>query len=136
MELNFEKKAIEWTVYSGKTFGVQVRGWNNHGRFAWNVYALIFEGHPLHQNPAGALDLPLHCGATYNKRIVTSPANGEPTKWDKVSDVLKVGSDYAHLYDDHYEACAPSEGIPLQIQSDALQLAKCLEAMQKSMVPA
>lgn len=122
-ELTINTPAVEWTVYQGKKFTVQVRAWKSSSDWHWNVYALIFDGHPLHRNVDAAMGLHFHWGATYDKRIVTSPAQGIQYEWQKISDCLKVGSDYSHC-DDHYEDADPKDGIPTMIQWDAAVLAQ------------
>lgn len=130
-DLTITNPASEWTVYQGKTFSVQVRAWNSNDEWRWNVYALIFEGHRLHQNINAALCLPFHWGATYDKRIVTSPAQGKRYDWEKISDCLKIGSDYMH-YEDNYEHCNPKAGIPPMIRHDAQQLVYALLGIEDS----
>jgi hypothetical protein len=122
--LNTAYPATEWTVYQGKAFSVQVRAWRGQGSevWKWNVYALIFDGHPLHQNVDAALGLHFHWGTSYDKRVVTSPARAG-REWDKVSDCLKLGSDYGH-HNDYYEECDPKDGIPPNIYHDAATLAQ------------
>lgn len=121
-ELTIKAPATEWTVYQGKTFSVQVRAWLT-SEWHWNVYALIFDGHPLHQNVDAALGLHFHWGVTYDKRIVTSPAQGVRYGWERVSDCLKIGSDYSHHGDNH-EDDDPKDGIPTMIRHDAGILAQ------------
>lgn len=124
VQLTTDKPATEWTVYQGKTFSVQVRAWRGYSdEWKWNVYALIFDGHPLHQNVEAALGLHFHGGVTYDKRIVTSPAQGVRYEFEKISDCLKVGGDYMH-YGDYYEHADPKDGIPPNIYHDAQTLAQ------------
>jgi hypothetical protein len=124
-ELTIKPPSSQWTVYQGKTFTVQIYAWHNGTEWKWNVYALIFDGHPLHQSVDAALGLPFHGGANLEKRIVTSPARGIRYDWEKISDCLKLGSDYAHD-GDYYEDCDPKNGIPPLIQWDAGELAQAL----------
>jgi hypothetical protein len=123
VELTVKTPATEWTVFQGKTCSVQIKAWRSGMGWGWNVYALIFDGHPLHQNVDAALNLPFHWGATFDKRIVTSPAQGIQYDWEKVSDCLKIGSDYMHC-DDHHENDDPKDGIPSNILRDAKKLAQ------------
>ena len=137
IQLTINEPAREWTVFTDrKNFSVQLRAWYNHDHWGWNLYALIFDTHPLHQNVEAALDLPFHYGATYNKRIVTSPAQGIRYNFDRVSDVLKVGNDYAHYQDDWAMTSDPKDGIPGRIQEDAIMLAETLSAFMTQEQPA
>lgn len=123
IKLVFDKPAHEWSVYQCKDFGVTVRAWpRSNNSWTWNVYAMIYDTHPLHQNVGGALALPFHGGPTLDNRIVTSPAQGIRYDWQRVHDVLKVGSDYAHAYDEWAEESNPADGIPFRIQCDVREL--------------
>lgn len=126
VSLTIGEPSREWTVFTDDTFLVQVKAWKGWGDdWKWNVYAVIFDNHPFHQNVDAAMTLPFHWGSTYEKRIVTSPAHGIRYDWEKVHDVLKLGSDYQH-YDDHYEYAHPNNGIPWQIEADAEDLVLAL----------
>jgi hypothetical protein len=111
--------ATEWNVCQAKTFTVQIRAWFSDGTgWHWNVYALIFDGHPLHKDVEAALGLHFHWGVTLENRIVTTPAQGLRYDWQKVGDCLKLGSDYQH-HGDNYEDSDPKDGIPTMIRHDA-----------------
>lgn len=122
-EINLKHLAYEWTVFQEKSFSVQVRGWGTEGNFKWNVYALIFDNHPLFNNVDAALCLHFHGGPTYDKIITTDEAQGYQYNWQKQSKVLKIGSDYAHAYD-CFEDDDPKGGIPFSVQWDAQKLAE------------
>lgn len=124
-ELTIKEPSRQWTVYQGKTFTVQIYAWYSGGEWKWNVYALIFDGHPMHQKVEAALCLPFHGGVNYEKRIVTSPARDRGYAWEHVTDCLKLGCDYAHHYDNH-EHDDPADGIPSAIRWDAEGMAQAL----------
>jgi hypothetical protein len=126
---NFDQPAREWSVCQTKSFGVSVRAWSRgRDQWTWNVYALIYDNHPLHKNVQGALALPFHGGPTLDVRVVTSPAQGLRYEWQRVSDVLKVGSDYAHAYDEWAMESDPTNGVPYEIRRDAEELIAALAA--------
>jgi len=119
--LTIKPPSCQWTVYQHKTFAVQVYAWRNESNteWTWNVYALIYLDHPLHQKADIAADsLRFHYGANFVKRIVTSPARAKRHDLEKDSDVLKIGNDYAH-HGDYYEDSDPKDGIPPMIHHDA-----------------
>lgn len=131
-KLNFETPAYEWMPFQNQQFCVSVRCWKRDDKFCWNVYACIYEGHPLHGDPEAAMGLHLHGGATYDKYITTEPSQGIKYDWQKAYRTLKVGSDYQHLYDDWAAICDPSQGIPHQIQSDVRELVEQLLSLQQA----
>ena len=127
--LYFEKPSYEWMVIKGKSFGVLIRAWHKYdGLFGWNLYACIYENHPYFDNVEKAINLPFHGGATYDEFLSCEPAQGLRYDWEKVRKCLKVGCDYSHLYDDFFERSNPFDGVPSQIQSDALELVEHLNA--------
>lgn len=136
-ELNFDHLAYEWTPIQGKTFTIQVRAWkfgeSERDTWRWNVYALIFEEHPMFGKFEWADGLPMHGGVTYDKVITTEPAV-KKYEWQKTFKAMKYGSDYSHAYDEYFEACDPKDGIPYQIQNDVRELyehlLECMEVEQ------
>jgi hypothetical protein len=129
--LNFDKPSYDWTVFKNQQFSVSIHAWHSFEGFGWNVYANIFDTHPLHLDPQNAMDsLHLHGGATYDKYVTYEPSLGVKHDWQTVSKTLKIGSDYLHLYDDWAPACDPADGVPMQIQSDARELVEQLLARQ------
>jgi hypothetical protein len=129
-ELKIDQPSYEWTVFMSKHFSVTVRAWQREDKFGWNVYANIFDCHPLHNDPEAAMRLDFHGGATYDKYITYEPSQGIKYDFQKAQRVLKVGSDYMHLYDDWAEQCDPKDGIPMRIQNDARSLVDQLLAHQ------
>jgi len=123
-----------WTK-RGDGFCVEVKRWESKKiRFSpsgmesyfegisnkWNVYAHIFESHPyfkrfdgedVFQDAASALYL--HCG---------------PTFLEKTKIGYKVGSDYAHLYDDHFEDIGTRDRA-YEVFHDAEELFNQLQSM-------
>lgn len=137
MKLNFEKMAYEWTPCQEKSFSITVRCWTREevpnvlpSASVWNVYANIYDNHPMFGEPDRAKNLPFHGGCTFDKFITTefARAEAERPEWMKTSRVLKVGSDYAHYGDDHFESYLPADGIPWDIQRDVEELAEVLAA--------
>jgi hypothetical protein len=128
MSIQFKEplKSAEWSIYQGKNFSVSIKNWTSQGLYGiknrWNVYAHVYDTHPLFGNVDALLCLPFHRGATYDKLIITEPAQGLKYDFDKVCKVYKIGSDYAHC-DDHYEDCGEADGIPPMIRHDAETLA-------------
>ncbi|SER26098.1 hypothetical protein SAMN05216522_11746 [Rosenbergiella nectarea] len=109
-----------WTLHKDSNFSVQVVGWHSGRCYSWNVYANIFDSHPLFNSTDGIESIPMHCGITYDQLITTGFIE-KKYDWQKDSQYRVVGSDYTHLYD-NYEECAPSDGIPYPILVDAREL--------------
>lgn len=122
LKLNFDTPSYEWNVYRGKTFTVQVRCWRfpSEDKFTWNVYAYIYEKHPLFSQVEYAMDnLYFHAGATLEEMHTIAPALGIRYDWQRENRTLKLGSDYQHLHDNYFRECDPQYGIPYDIQRDA-----------------
>ncbi len=127
--MNFENPSYEWTT-RGKSFSVQIKAWTRDSDdWNWNVYAFIYEGHPLFQKPAQTKQLHFHGGCTYDELVSTEPVEGIEYDWQLKIQYIKVGSDYKH-YMDHYENEHPKHGIPFSIKRDAEILFKELEECQ------
>ena len=116
------KPSYEWTIAQNKTFSVTVYAWHRGDDFGWNVYAHIFESHPLFNDVEAAKALPFHGGCTYDHLLTDEPAGGIQYDWQKVDKTLKVGSDYQHYTDDCFMTCDPADGIPHSIEVDAVKL--------------
>lgn len=131
-EIKFGTPAYEWNPVQEKTYSIQIRCWSRDEiseiKRVWNVYALIFDGHPLFNELERAKNLPFHGGCTYDKNITTEHAmpESERASWMRTSRCLKVGSDYSHYLDDYFESADPSEGVPFEIQKDVQELADAL----------
>jgi hypothetical protein len=128
MKMNYDIK-VEFKIKIAKEFSVVVIGWNRSDKWHWNVYANIFESHPLFSNINQAKDLPFNCGCTFDKLITESPTR-DKADWhdfEKEYKTLKVGSDYAHLYDDYDNHPSALDGLPPFIERDALELVEALE---------
>lgn len=127
LKLKEPRKAIEWTIHHCRDFSVIVRGWTYESldgvKNNWNVYANIFDSHPLFGNVNAMLSLPFHGGPTYEKLITTEPAQGIRYDFEKVAKTYKIGSDYAH-YMDHYEDHPADAGIPPSVLFDANELVR------------
>lgn len=111
---------VTWTLHKDRNFSVQVVSWHSGIGYHWNVYANIFDSHPLFKNAEGVNSLPMHGGVTYDQ-LMTNGHVEKKYDWQKESQYRVIGSDYAHLYDS-YEECAPEDGIPTRILSDAREL--------------
>lgn len=122
--LDFDSPKYEWIVYRDTDFSVEIKSWCDSDKHHWNVYAYIFDTHQFFNDMEKVFDLHFHGGITYDERILYSPARGIRYDWQKEYTCLKVGSDYAHLYDDWFATQDPVFGIPSEIKSDATQLVK------------
>lgn len=125
LQLKEPQKAVEWTIYKDSNFSVSVRGWKDSVEFKWNVYAHIFDTHPLFGKVEVMMCIPLHGGPTYDRLLVSEPAGGIQYDWQRVERTYKIGSDYQHA-GDYYEECSYEDGIPPMIRHDAEELAKYL----------
>lgn len=119
IQLKTDAPSYEWMVYRCHDFAVQVRAWKKSDGFGWNVYALIYDSHPLFNDVERAMNLPFHKGATLDERIRQVPARGIRYDWQKAYEWLKVGSDYQHYQDEHFCEYDPAQGMPWEIKSDA-----------------
>lgn len=127
-----------WRVYSEKTFGVEVVAWSTivdvnfltgkptYG-WNWNVYAHIFEEHPIYDDVEAILSLPFHGGFSYDEKFTRTPLRGIQYDFQQEINYIKVGSDYAHYGDEHFRECLPSDGVPLSIQYDVHALVAALQ---------
>lgn len=140
LQLTIGEPSHEWNVYADReTFCVSIKAWHRKGviglsddEWTWNIYAHIYESHPLFSDPEKALNtLQFHWGATYEKFITVQEARGNKYDWQKDGKTLKIGNDYAHYEDDYFMACHPKDGIPLTIQQDALCLVGQLIGMKE-----
>jgi hypothetical protein len=119
---------IEYKLKQTKQFSVTAKAWLSGDKWQWNVYAFIYESHPLFSNPEAAINnLPHHCGCTFDKLVTTAPSGGNEYDSSKAVTTLKVGSDYAHLYDDHDNHPSGFDGIPNFIERDMLEMIAALE---------
>ena len=117
---------IEWWIKREKAFSVSAKAWLDEGRWNWNVYAYIFDSHPLFSKPGLAKELPLHCGCTYDAMKSETPAEGIEYDWQKTKQTLVVGSDYNHIYDDYDHHPSGFDGVPSYVLSDANALVEAL----------
>ena len=141
MEMNFDVCSHEWVVFKNNEFSVvikhwQRKGWNSFsGEFTkenmvminhWNVYANVFEGTELFDNIERLESAPWHGGVTYQEKFTQRPAKGIQYDWQKEHSYYKYGSDYAHVYDEHFETEDGKDGIPYEIQGNARALVNWL----------
>jgi len=117
---------VEYWIKKDKTFTVSAKAWLSGDKWMWNVYAYIFDNHPLFLKPEIAKGLPLNCGCTFDEITTSLPAEGIKYNWQKIKRKLVVGSDYAHIYDDHENHPSPVYGVPVNILADAKELAEAL----------
>lgn len=122
----YDNPTYSWTPISTKTFSVEVKCWKfeaDADEWRWNVYANIFNNHPLFSNPTAAIDsLAFHGGCTYDKIKTIEPAQGIRYDFERVYKTLVVGCDYSHYRDSYYELCDPKDGVPGSIMSDVAEL--------------
>lgn len=123
------KPRYEW-IWKGSQFSILVSCHESFGdEWAWCIYALIYDNHPLFMNVEAAVEqLPWHCGCTYDERFTQEPARGIRYDWQRKGEWLKIGADYSHLHDEYFRACPPSEGVPGAVLSDARELFEALSA--------
>lgn len=120
--------SIEWKVKQSKTFSVIAKAWLFSDKWNWNVFANIYSNHPLFSKPERAIDtLPFHGGCTYDKRIISKQTGGNNYGTRSVSGILRLGSDYAHIYDDYDNHPSGFDGVPCNILRDANELISALE---------
>lgn len=123
------KPRHEW-IWKGQQFGIIVScHTNDNVEWTWCLYALIYDNHPLFEDAEDAIEnLPWHCGCTYEERLTQEPARGIRYDWQRKGEWLKIGADYAHLYDAYLKASSPSDGIPGLVLLDAGKLFDALSA--------
>lgn len=119
---------IEWKVKRHETFSVVAKGWTRDGKWNWNVYANIFENHPLFNQPSKAKELPLNCGCTYDEVRTAVPSEGIQYSWQRETKTLVVGSDYAHISDDYDNHPSGFDGVPYFVMRDCNDLVDALLA--------
>lgn len=121
-----KKATVEFWIAREKTYTVSAKAWHDGNRWNWNVYAYVFENHPLFDNNDALLDLPLHCGCTFDQIRANQPFE---IKYDhqRVKTTKIVGSDYAHYGDDYDNHPSPFDEIPYYVERDAKELAAALE---------
>lgn len=125
-------KRHEW-MWKGKAFGIMVSCHRSGDGWTWCLYALIYDNHPLFKDPEAAVDqLSWHCGSTYDERFTQEPARGIRYDWQRKGEWLKVGCDYAHIYDGYEQRCCPDDGIPATVARDAQVLFDELRAREAS----
>ena len=123
-----DTKKITFNFHRADNFVVTVCGWEGmDGKHHWNIYARIFDNHPLFNDPEKAMDvLPFAGGCTYDQIETFSPSRGIEYDWQKEIKVLVLGSDYGHIWDDYDNHPSPEYGIPGQMRSDAKELVEAL----------
>lgn len=120
------KAIVEFRFSTEETFSVTIKAWPSLDKWNWNVYANIFESHPLFNNVDKAISLPFNGGCTYDEIKTHTPARGIQYDWQKESKTLIVGSDYAHIHDDYDNHPSPLDYIPQKVLRDAKELADAL----------
>mgnify|MGYP003630354631 CR=1 FL=1 len=118
---------IEWKIKTGFGYAVTAKAWTNDSKWNWNVYAHINKNHSLFTNPEEAKDLPFHGGCTFDEYQSHEPSGGIIYDFQKVTKILVVGSDYAHLGDDYDNHPSGLDGVPFYIMRDCEELISILE---------
>lgn len=110
-----------WRVTTGRTFFVEVVAWSrSDDRWTWNVYANIYDSHPLFGNTTAIMEsAPFHGGCTLDEIITEEPARGIRYDWQRKVTYYRFGSDYAHSWDEGFLSWPPTEGIPTAVIRDA-----------------
>lgn len=111
-----------------KTFSVEMICWSwPDGEWAWNVYAHVFEGHPLFSETDRLMtNAPLHGGCTFDQRVVRAPINGIKYEWQRETTTLTIGSDYKHCGSPDLSNYGPFDEIPWIVKRDAQELCEYL----------
>ena len=122
------KENKQWFA-AGDWFSVEVKVWKSMDKFIWNVYAHIFEKHPIFEDNQAIYDLPFY-GVSYDSESINQPLGGVRYDWQTVTKVKKVGCDYNHLGDNYLNRLDGSNGIPENIERDAKELFDFLENYQ------
>lgn len=126
----FDTPSYEWTKKE-KTFGIQIRSFQNTDGYGWCLYVLVYDNHPYFEKPKDLIDiLDFHGGCTYEEKFTQTPACGIRYDWQKESAYLKIGCDYQH-YQDYFYINDPKDGIPLAIKRDAKNLAAQMSELSK-----
>lgn len=111
-----------------KTHSVEVKAWTySDTEWAWNVYAHVFEDHPLYGDKDALMDAPLHGGCTFDREKVEQPIGGPKYDFERITKSMVIGSDYRHLGSPDYSSHAPELGIPWMVEKDAIELAEWLK---------
>ena len=120
------KATVEFWIAREQTHSVSAKAWHDGNKWNWNVYAYVFDNHPLYENNEALLNLPLHCGCTFDQIWTRQPFE---IKYDfqRVTNTKVVGSDYNHIYDNYDNHPSPFDsGVPYYVERDALELAAAL----------
>jgi hypothetical protein len=107
-------------------FSVEVYSWKDGDEFRWNVYAYLFDTHPMFNNVKWAKMLPFQRGCNYSKYITYEPATKREEQWEQTAKLQKLGCDYNH-YGDYFECDDPKDGISSTVLRDANLLVKELQ---------
>jgi hypothetical protein len=131
--------AVSFWIAREKTHSVEVKSWasknlDGTNKWNWNVYGHVFEGHRMFATPEFLQGMPLHWGATFDEFKLTGPALGIKYDWQKERESYTFGSDYMH-YQDPEDWQSPLDGIPWQIEKDALELADWLAESTQEPTP-
>jgi hypothetical protein len=121
-------KSESWAT-RGDNFCIEVKHWKSGDSNRWNVYAHIFEEHPIFKDIEKQKNLTLHWGPTYHKLKTVDDI--EKHKWSKLSKTITIGSDYAHLYDERFEMFSTKEDA-WEVFEDAEILFNELQGEQKN----
>jgi hypothetical protein len=126
----FDTPSYEWTKKE-KTFGIQIRSFENSDGYGWCLYVLVYDNHPYFEKPSELIDiLDFHGGCTYDEKFTMSPARGIRYDWQKECSYLKIGCDYQH-YKDGFCEYHPKDGIPFKIEKDAISLSAQMSELCK-----
>tara|TARA_R110002095_G_scaffold210499_1_gene197784 strand:+ start:650 stop:1054 length:405 start_codon:yes stop_codon:yes gene_type:complete len=120
------KAMVEFNIAVKKTFSVTIKAFQSLDKWNWNVYANIFESNELFNDLDNAFNLPFHGGCTYDQIKTLTPARGIQYSWQKEEKTLVLGSDYAHLHDNHDNHPSPFDRIPYEVLKDAKELVDAL----------
>lgn len=118
---NFEVEIIHWHMIDDEEKAKDISG--IFGNECWNVYATIFEGHPLYNRLKDVQT------DEYDKTMDNFPFDfhGGITYVDRHDNYIKLGDDYRHIGDEYYCKC---KELPHDIADEAEELFKFMSEMK------
>lgn len=114
---NFEVEIVHWHLYDDETKAKLSKLTFDFGsdNECWNVYAIIYKGHPLYEKLSSLKD------DEYNNAMDLFPfyMHGGITFVKKNEDNIKLGDDWMHLGDEYFQKC---KNLPSEVRIEAEEL--------------
>jgi hypothetical protein len=123
---------ISFWIDRQQTYDVEVKAWFSEGMklWHWNIYARIYENHPLFNKPEILKEeWPINCDISYSYLITTTPAFGIIYNRERIHNIYKLGCDY-DSYAVSNNSISPFEKIPDYVKRDAVELSNWLKQYQ------